>query len=131
VKKQSTRLTRINDEIARVAADTIRSEMSDPRIASVVSVMRAETTSDMKYCKIYVSVLADEEKQKETMAALKSGTGFVRRRIAEVINLRQTPEITFVFDDSIEYGMRMRKLIEDVNRNVSSDTNNETDNETD
>jgi len=120
VKRTSTRLTRINDEIARVTAEVIRSEMHDPRIGSVVSIVRAETTSDMKYCKIYVSVLGDGEKQKETMDALKSGTGFVRRRIAEIINLRVTPEITFVFDDSIEYGMRMRKLIDEVNSGANN-----------
>ncbi|MCL2361192.1 MAG: 30S ribosome-binding factor RbfA [Defluviitaleaceae bacterium] len=120
MKRNSTRLTRINDEIVRVTAETIRSEMSDPRLGSVVSVMRAETTSDMKFCKIYVSVLGDEAKQKDSMEALKSGTGFVRKRIAEVINLRVTPEITFVFDDSIEYGMRMRKLIDEVNRGTNS-----------
>ena len=116
--KQNTRLTRINDEIARVTADIIRSEMSDPRIGSVVSVMRAETTSDMKFCKIYVSVLGDTEQQAGTMEALKSGTGFIRRRIAEIINLRATPEIAFVFDDSIAYGMRMRQLIDEVNRDL-------------
>jgi len=120
MKRQSTRLTRINDEIARVTAEVIRSEMSDPRLGSVVSVMRAETTSDMKYCKIYVSVLGEKEKQEGTMEALKSGTGFIRRRIAEIVNLRVTPEITFVFDDSIEYGMRMRKLIDEVNRGTDS-----------
>ena len=117
MKRQGgTRLTRINDEIARVTAEVIRSEMSDPRIGSVVSVMRAETTSDMKFCKIWVSVLGDTEKQNETMEALKSGTGFIRKRIAEIVNLRATPEITFVFDDSIEYGMRMRQLIDEINR---------------
>ena len=128
MKRTSTRLTRINDEIARVTADVIRTEMSDPRIGSVVSVMRAETTSDMKYCKIYISVLGASDKsddskkdpQKETMEALKSGTGFIRRRIAEIINLRVTPEISFEFDDSIEYGMRMRKLIDEVNRGTDS-----------
>lgn len=120
MKKSSTRLTRINDEIARVTAQTIRSEMSDPRLGSVVSVMRADTTSDMKFCKIYVSVLGDEAQQQESMEALNSGKGFIRRRIAEVINLRVTPEITFVFDDSIEYGMRMRKLIDEVNRGTNN-----------
>jgi ribosome-binding factor A len=110
------RMIRINDEIARVTADVIRSEMSDPRIGSVVSVLKAETTNDLKYCKISVSILGNEEQQKETMTALGKGTGFVRRRIAEIINLRSTPEIQFIFDDSIERGMRMRRLIEEVNR---------------
>ena len=110
-----TRMIRINDEIARVTADLIRSEMSDPRIGSVVSVLRAETTADLKHCKVFVSVLGEDETQKETMTALSKAAGFVRKRIAEIINLRQTPEIKFVFDDSIEHGMRMRKLIEEVN----------------
>ena len=120
IKRAGTRLTRINDEIVRVTAEVIRSEMSDPRIGSVVSVMRAEITSDMKYCKIWVSVLGDTDRQAETMEALESGKGFIRRRLAEVINLRVTPEITLVFDDSIEYGMRMRKLIDEVNRGTDS-----------
>jgi len=110
-----TRMIRINDEIARVAAEVIRSEMSDPRIGSVVSVLRAETTSDLKHCKVFVSVLGETDTQQDTMTALGKAAGFVRKRIAEIINLRQTPEIKFVFDDSIEHGMRMRKLIEEVN----------------
>jgi len=111
-----TRMIRINDEIARVAAELIRSEMSDPRVGSVVSVLRAETTSDLKHCKIFVSVLGDEDTQKETMGALGKAAGFIRKRVAEIINLRQTPEIKFIFDDSIKHGMRMRKLIEEVNK---------------
>ena len=108
------RMLRVNDEIARVAADLIRSEMSDPRIGSVVSVLRAETTSDLKHCKIMVSFLGDEQQQKETLAALQKASGFVRKRIAEIINMRNTPEIKFVFDNSIEYGMKMSKLIDEV-----------------
>lgn len=110
-----TRMIRINDEIARVAADLIRSELSDPRIGAVVSVIRAEATQDLKYCKIWVSFL-DGENQADTMEALNHASGFIRKRLAETINLRQTPEIKFVHDDSIEYGMRMRKLIDDVNK---------------
>ncbi|MCL2198837.1 MAG: 30S ribosome-binding factor RbfA [Defluviitaleaceae bacterium] len=111
-----TRLIRINDEIARVSADVIRSELSDPRIGAVVSVLGAETTNDLKHCKIRVSIFGDEAKQEETMKALTSATGFIRKRIADTINLRQTPEIKFIYDDAIEHGMRMRKLIEDVNK---------------
>ena len=113
-----TRMIRINDEITRVAAEVIRSELSDPRIGAVVSVIGAETTSDLKHCKIRVSVLGNEEEQEATMQALTRASSFIRKRIADTINLRQTPEIKFVYDDSIEHGMRMRKLIEDV---VSND----------
>ena len=108
-----TRMIRINDEIARVTANVIRSELSDPRIGSVVSVLRAETTSDLKHCKIFVSVLGEDEKS--TMEALEKAAGFIRKRIALIINLRQTPEIKFIYDDSIAHGMKMRKLIESVN----------------
>jgi len=111
-----TRMIRINDEIARVAADIIRSELSDPRIGAVVSVVGAETTQDLKYCKIRVSIFGGEDEQKETMEALSRAAGFIRKRVAEKINLRQTPEIKFIYDDSIEHGMRMRKLIDDVNK---------------
>ncbi|MDR1664111.1 MAG: 30S ribosome-binding factor RbfA [Clostridiales bacterium] len=111
-----TRMLRINDEIARGTANVIRSEMADPRIGAVVSVMRAETTQDLKYCKIFVSVLGEDEKQQETITALRKAAGFIRKRIAEIINLRNTPELTFVLDDSIEYGMRMLKLIDEVNK---------------
>lgn len=111
-----TRLIRINDEITRVVADIVRSELSDPRIGAVVSVLGAETTQDLKFCKIRISIFGDDEKKDETMEALRRAAGFVRTRVAQTVNLRQTPEISFVYDDSIEHGMRMRKLIEDVNK---------------
>jgi len=110
-----TRIIRINDEIARVTAEVIRSEMTDPRIGTVVSVLRAETTNDLKHCKVFVSILGEPEQQEKTMDALHKASGFIRKRIADIINLRQTPEIKFIFDDSIEHGMRMRKLIESLN----------------
>jgi ribosome-binding factor A len=114
--KIKTRMIRINDEIVRVTAEVIRSELSDPRVGSVVSVIGAETTADLKYCKIRVSIIGDKEKQTEAMEGLTRAAGFVRKRIAETINLRQTPEIKFVYDDSIEHGMRMRKLIDSINK---------------
>ncbi|MCL2498905.1 MAG: 30S ribosome-binding factor RbfA [Defluviitaleaceae bacterium] len=110
------RQIRINEEVTRVIANIIRSEMSDPRIGTVVSVIRAEVTADLKYCKVWVSVPGDEARQGETMAALTKASGFIRRRVAETVNLRHTPEITFIYDDSIAYGMRMRKLIDEANQ---------------
>lgn len=111
-----TRMIRISDEIARETANIIRSELSDPRIGTVVSVLRAETTTDLKYCKVSVSVLGDERQRSETMTALQNASGFIRKRLAAVINLRNTPEIKFIFDDSIEHGVKMTRLIEAVNK---------------
>ncbi|MCL2189995.1 MAG: 30S ribosome-binding factor RbfA [Defluviitaleaceae bacterium] len=111
-----TRHIRINDAVARTAADVIRSELSDPRIGTVVSVIRAEVTADLKFCKIWVSILDGQGNPDETMQALTKASGFIRRRVAEVVNLRHTPELTFIYDDSIAYGMRMRKLIDEANK---------------
>jgi len=110
-----TRITRINDEIARVVANVIRQELSDPRIGTVVSVVKTETTNDLKFCKVFVSIIGDNEEQNKTLEALTRASGFIRKRVADTINLRQTPEVKFLYDDSIEHGMKMRKLIESVN----------------
>ena len=116
--KNNTRITRINDEIARATANIIRFEMSDPRIGTVVSVVKAQTTSDLKYCKISVSVLVEGESE-EAIKVLSNAAGFIRKRIAETLNLRHTPEITFVLDDSIAHAMRMHRLIDEVIQNDS------------
>ena len=113
MKKVNHRIARINDEIMRVAAEVIRFEMSDPRIGTVVSVTEVKTTTDLKHCKISVSIL-DDQNAEETLKVLANAAGFVRKRIAETLNLRHTPEITFVPDDSIAYAMRMHKLIDEV-----------------
>ena len=114
--KGNQRIARINDEIAKIASQIIRFEMSDPRIGTVVSVTDAKTTNDLKYCKIFVSIL-DDEKAKETLSALSNAAGFVRKRIADTLNLRHTPEITFIQDDSIAHAMRMHQLIDEVVKN--------------
>ena len=113
--KNNIRITRINDEIARAASEIIRFEMSDPRIGTVVSVVGAKTTADLKFCKISVSLLdEDEKKAQETMTALSNASGFIRKRVAETLNLRHTPEISFILDDSIAHAMRIHKLIDSV-----------------
>ncbi len=115
--KTGNRMTRINEEIMKEVSQIIRGELKDPRISTVTSVVKVETTNDLKFCKIYVSVLGDQEQKKSVMDGLKSAGGFIRKQIASRINLRNTPEVTFVHDESIEYVMRMNKLISDVNKN--------------
>jgi len=109
------RLIRINDEIFKELANILRAELKDPRINAMVSVVKVETTNDLKYCKIHVSVLGDEQQKKDVMSGLKNANGFIRKLIAERVNLRVTPELTFILDESLEYGMRMSKLIDEVN----------------
>ena len=112
--KRNNRMTRVNDEITKELAHIIRGELKDPRIGVMPSVLRDETTQDLKYCKIFISVLGNDEEKKEVMKGLKSASGYIRHLLAERINLRITPELMFRLDDSVEYGIKMSKLIEQI-----------------
>lgn len=118
MRKNGMKSTRINGEVQRELSNIIRGEIKDPRISPLTSVVSVEVTPDLKICKAYISVLGDEEAQKETLAGLKSAEGFIRTKLAKTINLRNTPEIKFVMDQSIEYGVNMSKLINDVTKDL-------------
>ena len=102
-------------------SNIIRNEIKDPRISAMTSVVAVEVTPDLKFCKAYISVLGDEQARKDTHDGLKSAEGYIRKQLARNINLRNTPQITFVMDQSIEYGVNMSKLIDDINGNMSTD----------
>lgn len=95
-------------------AETIRGEIKDPRIAPLTSVVAVEVSPDLKTCKAWISVLGDEAAQKETMAGLRSASGFIKSRLAKEINLRITPEVQFIMDQSIAYGVNMSHKIDEV-----------------
>ena len=114
MRKNSIKNTRINGEVQRVLAEVIRGEIKDPRISPLTSVVSVEVAPDLKSCKAWISVLGNEEARKATYQGLKSAEGFIKTRIAKAINLRNTPGITFIMDQSIEYGVNMTKLINDV-----------------
>lgn len=115
MRKNSVKNTRINGEVQKVLADVIRGEIKDPRIHPFTSVVAVEVAPDLKTCKAWISVLGDEKARKDTLAGLKSAEGFIKNKLAKTINLRNTPIITFVMDESIEYGVAMSKLIKEVN----------------
>ena len=117
MRKNSIKNTRINGEVRRELSNLILNELKDPRICPMTSVVEVEVAPDLKTAKAYISVLGDEQAQKDTLAGLKSAEGYIRRALAKSINLRNTPEIRFVMDQSIEYGVNMSKMIDDVNRN--------------
>ena len=100
----------------RELSNIIRGEIKDPRIQPMTSVVAVEVAPDLKTCKAYVSVLGDEEAQANTLAGLKSAEGYIRSKLAKNINLRNTPQIQFVLDQSIEYGVNMSKKIDEVNQ---------------
>ena len=123
MRKNSIKNTRINGEVQKALSDIIRLELKDPRIHPMTSVVLAQATPDLKYCKAYISVLADEEHAKDTIKGLKSAEGYIRTQLAKKVNLRNTPEISFILDQSIEYGVRMSKLIDDVTKELPEDEN--------
>ena len=116
MKKNSIKNTRINGEVQRELSTIIR-DLKDPRVGIMTTVTAVEVAPDLKTCKAFISVLGDEAAKAETLEGLNSAKGFIRRELARTINLRNTPEIRFILDESIEYGMKMSKLIDEVNHN--------------
>ncbi|MDE6015196.1 MAG: 30S ribosome-binding factor RbfA [Acetatifactor sp.] len=114
MRKNSVKNTRVNGEVQRVLAEIIRGEIKDPRISPLTSVVAVEVAPDLKSCKAWISVLGGEEERAATLAGLKSAEGFVKKKLAQIINLRNTPDITFVMDQSIEYGVNMSRRIDEV-----------------
>lgn len=121
MRKNSIKNTRINGEVQRELSNIIRGEIKDPRINPLTSVVAVEVAPDLKTCKAYISVLGDEESQVKTLAGLKSAEGFIRSKLAKTVNLRNTPEIRFVLDQSIEYGVKMSKMIDEVTKDIKSE----------
>ncbi len=114
MRKNSIKNTRINGEVQKELANLIRGEIKDPRISPWTSVVAVEVAPDLKSCKAYISVLGSEEARIDTLKGLNSAEGYIRRQLARNLNLRNTPEITFVMDQSIEYGVNMAKKIDEV-----------------
>ena len=112
--RNSMKNMRINEEVHRELSNIIRSEIKDPRINPMTSVVAVEVAPDLKSAKAYISVLGDEKSQKDTLAGLTSAEGYIRRELAKSVNLRNTPQIRFIMDQSIEYGVNMSKMIDDV-----------------
>ena len=114
MRKNSIKNTRINAEVMKELANLIRGEIKDPRIAPMTCVTDVEVAPDLKTCKVYVSVLGDEAARKDTLEGLKNAEGFMRHHLAETLNLRNTPSLTFIPDTSTEYGMAMSAKIDEV-----------------
>ena len=113
MNKNSNRLGRIDEELKKEISNIISYDLKNPNITGLISVTKAKITPDLKYAQIYVSIL-NSKNTKETLAALKKSSGFVRTEVAKRINLRITPEIIFVLDDSIEYGERIDKILKEI-----------------
>ena len=129
MRKNSIKNTRINGEVQKVLSTLISREIKDPRINPMTSVAAVEVAPDLKTAKIYISVLGDADSKKSTLQGLKSASSFMRGQLAKTLNLRNTPELTFVIDSSIEYGVHMSRLIAEVNKGLNRDDVEELDEE--
>lgn len=118
MRKNSIKNTRINMEVLKELSQIIRLEIKDPRIHPMTTVVSVEVTPDLKFCKAYISILGNEEAGKATIEGLKSAEGYIRRELARRVNLRNTPEIKFILDQSIEYGVNMSRLIDEVTKDI-------------
>lgn len=125
MRKNSIKNIRVNEEVMRELSNIIRGEVKDPRIDPMTSVVGVEVAPDLKTAKAYISVLGDEESQKNTIAGLRSAEGYIRRALARSVNLRNTPQIRFILDQSIAYGVEMSKKIDEVTKQLREDSDEE------
>ena len=121
MRKNSIKNTRINTEVQRELSNILRGGIKDPRVAPMTSVVAVEVAPDLKTCKEYISVLGDKKAQEDTITGLQSAEGYIRRELARTINMRNTPEIRFIMDQSIEYGVNMTKKINDLTKDLKSE----------
>ena len=119
------RLNRISGEVKKVVSEVISNGLKDPRVNLMTTVTKVEVTRDLRFAKIYISVLGDKEEKDETLLGLESAKGFIRKEIGSRIDLRYAPEPMFYLDESIEQGIYMSKLIEKVNKTSTVESENE------
>ena len=120
------RTDRIEEEIKKIVSKLIDNGIKDPRLTGLISVTKVEVTKDLKYCKVYVSMLGTKD-VKEAMTGLDSAKGLVRKEIGSNIRMFNTPEVKFVYDDSMEYGQHIEQVLNTLN--ISHDDEEETENE--
>ena len=109
------RIDRISEEVRREVDRIVREELNDPRITGTFSITRAEVTRDLRYAKIYVSVLEDERRE-ELLKALKSASGYIRRALGKGMLIRYSPELSFVSDRNIAYGVHIAQVLSEAQK---------------
>ncbi|MCG8500344.1 MAG: 30S ribosome-binding factor RbfA [Firmicutes bacterium] len=118
------RINKISEEVRRELSEIIR-ELKDPRIADMTSVVLVNVTRDLRYAKAYISVLGDETQQAKTITALKKAAGFIRREVSKRVQLRYTPEFTFILDDSIQHGAHISELLHHISPSEGEENKND------
>ena len=114
MRKNSIKNIRINEEVRRQLQEIVMRQLKDPRVDPMTSVTKVEVAPDLKTCRAYISVLGNDEALSSTVEGLTKAEGYIRRELARTVNLRNTPSIRFIADDSIAYGVGMSKIIDEV-----------------
>ena len=117
MQKNNNRFERINEELRKEISNIISFELKNPNATGLISITKVKVTNDLKFAKVYVSIL-NSKNVKDTLAALKKSSGFIRTEIAKRVNLRQTPELIFELDDSMEYGAKIDTILKDIMKDI-------------
>ena len=110
------RASRLNEEIRKIISTIIQNELKDPRIPMITSITHVDVTKDLRYAKVYVSVFGDEEQKAKCIEGLKSAAGFIRKEIGSKIKIRYVPEPVFELDNSIEHGLQISQILEEIKK---------------
>ena len=121
---KSNRMNKINEELRKEISKVISLELKNPNLKGLITVTQVETTPDLRYEKVFVSMIGVNNR-KDTLGILKRSSGFIRSEVARTVNLRNTPELVFVFDESIEYGARIDNILKDITKDMKKDDKGE------
>ncbi|WZL78162.1 30S ribosome-binding factor RbfA [Eubacteriales bacterium mix99] len=121
------RINRISEEITREVSEIVRTEVKDPRISKLFSIVKTEVSGDLHYARIHFSVMDTEEDRENTLKGLKKASGFIRSELARRLSIRFTPELQFIPDQSIEYSVEISKKIKEIHQNEGNGENKNDD----
>lgn len=125
IKMASFKIGRTTEDIKVELSDLFR-ELKDPRISRMISIIKVDLSNDLSHCKVYVSAIEGYEKTLESMEGLKSASGFIRKELSRRLQLRKTPELHFIADDSIEYSANINKMLHEQQRKSEAQKQNDT-----
>ena len=113
----NSRMNKIDEELRKEISSIISTELKNPHLTGLISVTKVKTTPDLRFAKVFISMI-NEKSKKETLSILKQSSGYIRSSIAKRINLRNTPELVFEFDESLEYGSRIDEILKDITKDI-------------
>lgn len=124
MQKNNNRFNRVEEEMKKEISNIISNKLKNPDVTGLISITKVKVTTDLKFAKVYVSIL-NAKNTKATLRGLKQSSGFVRSEVAKSINLRNTPEIIFELDDSMEYGAKIDSILKDIMKDVKPESEGE------